>query len=62
MKATLHNMYFVQYIFRATKQAQQTYLKIRKNTILLNIYLPQPVLVRGKYTFSSFSDFQTLAP
>ena len=31
-----------------------------KNTILLNIYLSQLVRVRGKYTFLSFSDFQTL--
>ena len=32
------------------------------NTILLNIYLSQLVRVRGKYTFLSFSDFQTLNP
>ena len=35
---------------------------ILKNTILLNIYLSQLVRVRGKYTFLSFSDFQTLDP
>ena len=28
----------------------------------LNIYLSQLVRVRGKYTFLSFSDFQTLDP
>ena len=28
----------------------------------MNIYLSQLVRVRGKYTFSSFSDFQTLDP
>ena len=31
-----------------------------QNTILFNIYLSQLVRVRGKNTFLSFSDFQTL--
>ena len=56
---TLHNVQFVKYIFprnRTTSDQSQNL----KNTILLNIYLSQLVRVRGKYTFLSFSDFQTL--
>ena len=56
---TLHNVQFVKYIFprnRTTSNLSQIF----KNTILLNIYLSQLVRVRGKNTFLSFSDFQTL--
>ena len=56
---TMHNVQFVKYIFprnRTTSDLSQNL----KNTILLNIYLSQLVRVRGKYTFLSFSDFQTL--
>ena len=56
----LHNVYFVQYIFPRNRTSSD--LSYLKNTILLNIYLSQLVRVRGKYTFLSFSDFQTLDP
>ena len=55
----LQNVYFVKYIFPRNRTSSNFNLK---NNILLKMYLSQLVRVRGKYTFLSFSDFQTLDP
>ena len=61
LHTAVHNVYFVKYIFPRNRTSSDI-SKNLKNTILLNIYLSQLVRVRGKYTFLSFSDFQTLDP
>ena len=55
-RVTLHNVYFVKYIFLRNRTSSDLSYNL-KNTILLNIYLSQFVRVRRKYTFLSFSDF-----
>ena len=46
--------------FSAQPNKVKPILKFQKYWKILNIYLSQLVRVRGKYTFFSFSDFQTL--